>query len=184
LKHRDCTHHPPRATAGQVNENRLFSTVDRRFATTGLEFRAMRALKFGGLLLVNLAVAVIGTAILDTALWRVISSHSVAAIVWKEFIFSIVCAAFIGFGMWRTWRNSAAKWTWILPAVWFAFGYLTIAGHGDVWGRLCGFGSGSVLSAPDVRSFFLFTVPLVRAVSYSVGAYLSSLLYPAPVVPA
>ena len=144
----------------------------------------MHALKFGGLLLVNLAVAVIGTAVLDTALWRLISSHSVAAIVWKEFTFSIVCAAFIGFGVWRTWRNSAAKWTWILPAVWFAFGYLTIAGHGDVWGRLSGLGSGSVLSAPDVRSFFLFTVPLVRAVSYSVGAYLSSLLNPAPVVPA
>ena len=144
----------------------------------------MRALKFIGLLLVNLAVAVIGTAILDTTLWRVISSHSVAAIVWKELTFSIVCAAFIGFGMWRTWRNSAAKWTWILPAVWFAFGYLTIAGHGDVFGRLSGFSSGGVLSAPDVRSFFSFTVPLVRAVSYSVGAYLSSLLYPAPVVPA
>ena len=144
----------------------------------------MRALKFAGLLLVNLAVAVIGTAILDSALWRVIPSHSAPAIVWKEFIFSIVCAAFIGFGMWRTWRNSAAKWTWILPAVWFAFGYLTIAGHGEVWGRLSRFGSGSVLGAPEVRSFFLFTVPLVRAVSYSFGAYLSSLLYPAPVVPA
>lgn len=140
-------------------------------------------LKFCGFLLVNLVVAVIGTAILDSALWRVIPSHSVAAIVWKEFIFSIVCAAFIGFGMWRTWRSSAAKWTWVLPAVWFAFGYLTIAGHGDVWGRLSGFGSGSVLTAPDVRSFGLFTVPLVRAISYSVGAYLSSLLYSATVVP-
>ena len=60
--------------------------------------------------------------------------------------------------------------------------YLTIAGHSDAWGRLSGFGAGSILSAPDVRRFFLFTVPLVRAVSYSVGAYLSSLLYPAPVV--
>jgi len=142
----------------------------------------MRGLKFGGLLLVNLAVAVIGTAILTTELQRVIPSHSFTAIIWKEFIFSIVCAAFIGFGVWRTWRNSAAKWTWILPAIWFAFGYLTIAGHSDAWGRLSGFGAGSILSAPDVRRFFLFTVPLVRAVSYSVGAYLSSLLYPAPVV--
>ncbi|MGA9526612.1 MAG: hypothetical protein WBS24_00710 [Terriglobales bacterium] len=144
----------------------------------------MRALKFGGLLLVNLAVAIIGTAILETALWRAIPSHSVAAIVSKEFILSIVIAVFIGFGMWRTWRNPVAKWTWILPAVWFAFGCLTIAGHGDVWGRLSGFGSQSVLNAPDGRSFFLFTVPLVRAVSYSVGAYLSALLYPAPVVTA
>jgi len=143
----------------------------------------MRVLKFGGLLLVNLVVAVIGTAILDTGMSRVIPSHSIAAILWKEFILSIVCAAFIGFGMWRTWRNSAAKWTWVLPPVWFAFGYLTIAGRGDVWGRLSGFGSGSVLGAPDVRSFFLFTVPLVRAISYAVGAFLSSLLYPAPVIP-
>ena|ERR1039458_3499388 len=142
----------------------------------------MRVLKFGGLLVVNLVVAVIGTAILDTGMRRVIPPHSIAAMVWKEFILSIICAAFIGFGMWRTWRNSAAKWTWVLPAVWFAFGYLTIAGHGEVWGRLSGFGSRSVLSAPDVRSFFLFTVPLVRAISYSVGAYLSSLLYPAPVI--
>jgi hypothetical protein len=29
----------------------------------------------------------------------------------------------------------------------------------------------------------LFTVPLIRAISYSVGASLSSLLYPAPVIP-
>jgi hypothetical protein len=144
----------------------------------------MHALKFTGLLLVNLAVALIGTAVLYSAFWRIIPSHSVTAIIWKEFIFSIVCAGFIGFGMWRTWRNSAAKWTWVLPAVWFALGYLTIAGNGDVWDRLSGFGSGSVLSAPDARSFFLFTVPLVRAASYSVGAYLSSLLCAAPVVPA
>ncbi len=144
----------------------------------------MRVLKFSGLLLVNLVVAVIGTAILDTAFQGAISSHSVAAMVWKELFFSIVCAGFIGFGMWRTWRNSAAKWIWVLPAVWFVFGFLTIAGHGDVWGRLSGFGSESVLSAPDVRSFFLFTVPLVRTVAYSVGAYVSSLLYPVPVVSA
>jgi hypothetical protein len=74
----------------------------------------MRALKFGGLLLFNLLVAEIGTTILDTALWRVIPSYSVAAVVWKEFIFSIICAAFIGFGMWRTWRHSGG-WPRTLP---------------------------------------------------------------------
>ena len=80
--------------------------------------------------------------------------------------------------MWRTWRNSAAKWTWVLPVIWFAFGYLIIVGRGDVFGRLSDFGSGSSLSATDVRSFFAFTVPLIRAASYSAGAYISSLLYP------
>lgn len=141
----------------------------------------LRALKFVGLVLINLAVAVIGTAIPDTAVRRMIPSHSISAIVWKEIILSIVCAAFIGLAMWRTWQNSAAKWTWVVAAIWFAFGYLIMTGRGDVWGRLSGLGSGSVLSVPDVRSFFVFTVPLIRAASYSVGAYVSSLLYSAPV---
>lgn len=144
----------------------------------------LRTLKFIGLLLINVALAVIGTAILDTAVRRMIPSHSISEIAWKEFVLSIVCAAFIGFGMWRTWRNSTAKWTWVVAAAWFAFGYLIMAGRGDVWGRLSGLGSGSVLSVPDVRSFFLFTVPLIRASSYSVGAYVSSLLYSAPAAPA
>jgi len=141
----------------------------------------LRALKFSGLVVINLVVAVIGTAILVTALRRAIPSHSIAAVVWKECILSMVCAAFIGFGMWRTWRNSAAKWTWVLPAAWFGLGLLAVAGRGDVWGQLFGFGSGNAFGAAEVRSFFLFTVPLIRAISYSVGAYISSLLYLAPV---
>jgi len=143
----------------------------------------LRSLKFSGFLLINFAVAVIGTAILDTAAGRMIPSHSAAAIVRKEIILSIICAALIGFAMWRTWRNSPAKWIWVPGAVWFVFGYLTIAGGTDVWGRLSGFGSGSVLSVPDVRSFFAFTVPLIRAIFYSLGAYISSLVYSAPVGP-
>jgi len=137
----------------------------------------LRSLKFCGLLLINLVIAVVGPAILDTAVRRMIPTYTVTAIVWKEIFLSVVCAAFIGFFMWRTWRSSAAKWTWILAALWFVFGYLSIAGNENVWGRLSGFSSGSVLTAPDVRTFFAFTVPLIRAISYSVGAYVSSLVY-------
>jgi hypothetical protein len=141
----------------------------------------LRCLKFVGSLLINLAAAVIGTAVLDTEVRRLIPTHTVAAIVWKEIILSIVCAVFIGFFMWRTWRSPAAKWIWVLAAPWFVFGYLTIARSANVWGRLSGFSSGSVLSAPDVRTFFTFTIPLVRAISYSLGAYISSLIYQARV---
>ena len=139
--------------------------------------RAVKLLRFVGSLLINLTVAVIGTAILDTEVRRVIPTHTVAAIVWKEIILSVVCAAFIGFFMWRTWRSSAAKWIWVLAALWFVFGYLAIARSANVWGRLSGLSSGSVLSAPDVRGFFIFTVPFIRAISYSLGAYISSQLY-------
>ena len=136
----------------------------------------LRYLKFVGSLLINLAAAVIGTAILDTEVRRLIPTHTVAAIIWKEIILSVVCAAFIGFFMWRTWRSSAAKWTWVLAALWFIFGYLAIARSSNVWGRLSGFSSGRVLNAPDVMTFFAFTIPLIRAISYSLGAYISSLV--------
>jgi hypothetical protein len=137
----------------------------------------LRYLKFGGSSLINLAAAVIGTAILDTEVRRLIPTHTVAAIVWKEIILSVVCAAFIGFFMWRTWRNSASKWIWVPAALWFIFGYLVIPRSVNVWGRLSGLSSESVLSAPDVRTFFAFTIPLIRTISYSLGAYISSRVY-------
>jgi hypothetical protein len=132
-------------------------------------------LKFAGFILLNLIVAVIGTAVLDTPVRRMLPSHSIAAVIWKEVVLSIICAGLIGFGMWRIWPNSSAKWTWVLPAISFAAGYLAVVGRGDVFGRLSDFGSGTSLSAADVRGFFAFTVPLIRAASYSAGAYLAAL---------
>jgi len=124
----------------------------------------LRALKFSGLVAVNLVVAVVGTAILETWLRRVIPPHSIAALLWKECILSIACAALIGFGVWRTWRNSTAKWTWVPAAGWFAVGSLAFAGRGYVFGRLFAFGFGNDFGAAEVRSFFAFTVPLIRAI--------------------
>jgi hypothetical protein len=45
-----------------------------------------------------------------------------------------------------------------------------------VLGRLVGFGN---FGAPEMRSFFAFTVPFIRAAFYSLGAFISSLLQPA-----
>jgi len=137
----------------------------------------LRALRFLGLLIVHAVVAIIGTAIVESAIWRLVPAHSVVGVLWKECVFSVTLATLIGFGMWRTWRTSVAKWAWVLPAIWFAFGFLTR--HGDVWGGL--FGPRSVLATRDTRSFFAFTVPLFRASSYSAGAYVSSRLCSAPV---
>jgi hypothetical protein len=135
----------------------------------------VRALKFGGFVVIHVIIAVIGTAVLDTALRRTIP-HSMAATLWKECILSIICAAGIGFSVWRIWQNSAAKWTWVLPAAWFAVGLVATGGREHVLGRLVGFGN---FGAPEMRSFFAFTVPLIRAVFYSLGACISSLLQPA-----
>jgi hypothetical protein len=134
-----------------------------------------RRLRFLGLVLLNLLIAIAGTAILDTAIWKLVPAHSLGAILYKELILSVACAGLIGFGMWRVWRSEAAKWTWVLPILWFAFGLLTAARHG-IWGPLSVRLTANV--AAETRGFFLFTIPLTRAVAYSVGAYISSLVLP------
>jgi hypothetical protein len=142
----------------------------------------IRTLRFVGFLIVHTVIAIIGTAIVEHAIWRLVPAHSVVGIVWKECILSATCAVLIGFGMWKIWPTSAAKWVWVLQAIWFAFGFLMR--RGDVWGGLFGIGSGGVLAVPDTRSFFAFTVPFLRASFYSAGASVSSSLFPAPVTSA
>ena len=142
----------------------------------------LSALRFLGLLLVNVLVAVIGTAILDTGISRAIPSHTIVAVLWKEMALSIVCATLIGFGMWRTWRSEAAKWTWVIPLLWFVFGLFAFAGRG-IFGPLP-FSSASNAGAAEMRSFFAFTIPLIRAIAYSVGACISSFVYPRAVASA
>jgi hypothetical protein len=139
-----------------------------------------RRLRFVGFSIVQTVIAIVGTAIVEHAIWRLIPAHSIVGILWKECILSTICATSIGFGMRRIWRASAAKWAWILPALWFAFGFL--ARGGDVWGGLFGLNSGTAVVVPDTKTFFAFTIPLLRAASYSVGAYISSFLDSAPVI--
>jgi hypothetical protein len=141
----------------------------------------LNALRFLGFLLVNVLIAVIGTAILETGISMAIPSHTMIAVFWKELVLSIVCATLIGFGVWRMWRTNAAKWTWVVPLFWFLFGLLAGAGRG-IWGA-----HESVLqqtSAQEMRNFLVFTVPLIRAAAYSVGAYISSIVYRGVVAPA
>ncbi len=126
----------------------------------------LRALRFLGLLIVHTVIAIVGTMIAEHAIWRVIPAHSVVGVLWKECTLSVVFATLIGFGMWRTWQSAAAKWAWVPAAVWFAIGL--IIRRGDVWGGL--FPSGTVFTALDARSFFAFTIPLLRATFYSIGA--------------
>jgi hypothetical protein len=137
-----------------------------------------RALKFGALVLVHVVIATIGTAILSSGIWRAIPIHpySVSAIVWKESLLSVVCATGIGFSVWRMWRNSEAKYTWVPVTAWFVFGLAAAAGHGDLMGRFFPTGNGGNSTVPEIRSFVMFTAPLIRAIFYSLAAYLSSRL--------
>jgi hypothetical protein len=137
----------------------------------------LRALKFSGLLLINVLVALVGTAILETAASRVGPIHSLAGVLLKEWSLSIAGAALLGFGMWRTWRGNVAKWTWVLPTVWSAIRFFTAVGNGAVWFHVSGAGCANGYRSIECRNFFMFTIPCIRGLSYSLGAFVSSLVF-------
>ena len=137
-----------------------------------------RALRFCGLLLLNAAVALFGSAIFETTVGKLIPAHSLNAVLWKQWTLSIMCAAFIGFGMWWRWRSSAVKWTWVLTSVWFAFRFLPAAiASGHLWFQFSGTGCGESVGPLECLNFFVFTIPFIRGIAYSLGAYVASAFY-------
>ena len=143
-----------------------------------------RALRFIGLLLINVAVAVIGTSILDTTIGSAIRPHSLGGILRKEWILSIGCATAIGFGVRRMWRSNVALWTWVLPSVWFAMKLLLVLSTSYLLtnrGSLRFYVSGlaCVEGVLEIRciNWSVLAIPLVQSIFYSLGAYLSSTVY-------
>lgn len=78
--------------------------------------RLLRSLKFGAILILNVCVAVLGTAALEAEIGGAIHPRSISALLWKWWTLDLLCAALIGFLMWKTWKTEASKWTWTLPA--------------------------------------------------------------------
>src|SRR5260370_27274622 len=118
-----------------------------------------RALKFCGLLILNVLVAVFGTAILESAIWRFYHPSSISGVVWKEWSLSLLCAGLIGFLMWRTWRSGVTKWTWLLPSIWFGFRFIpALFAAGSSWAQLSGSGCENGSRDFGCRTFFVFTI--------------------------
>jgi hypothetical protein len=142
-------------------------------------FAMLRALKFFGLLVVNIVVAVIGTAILTTSIGLAFHPHSLDAVLWKEWSLSIGCATVIGFGMWRTWRSHVAHWTWVIPTLWFGVGGILAIGRGPLPFQLSGKACVDGIRPIGCINWFVFSIPFVRSVFYSLGAYAASIFYSA-----
>ena len=146
-----------------------------------------RALKFCGILILHLLVALFGTGVLESTIGALFHPHSLGAVLWKMWILSPLCAAVIGFYMWRTWRTPAAVWVWVLPGLWFALLFIPalvagasrgVLGEG-VWREFSGSACADGVHSLGCLKFFVGTIPLVCGVAYSIGAYVSSLVYEA-----
>src|SRR5579871_461745 len=93
---------------------------------------------------------------------------------------SALVALGLGYFAFRKWNWAAAKWIWVAGVAWFARHAASVWQQKSVFGR--SFGtltpvfwelSGHQLP-PDTESFnnwTSYTLPLVRTVSYSIGAY-------------
>jgi hypothetical protein len=142
----------------------------------------LKILRFCGALILNTIVALIGAAVLESAIGKAFHPQTLAAVLWKEWTLSLLCAAFVGFFMLRTWRTNAAMWVGVLPRLWFGLnlGLVLSASHGrsvlvggGLWSQFSGTACEDGLLAVGCRKFFIVTIPLIRGVAYSVGACLS-----------
>jgi uncharacterized membrane protein YbjE (DUF340 family) len=150
----------------------------------------MNKLRFCGLLLLHLFTSLIGTAIISSFLGRFYTANSFSAALGKEWVLSVVCAALLGFFVRLRFQSSSAAWTWTLPTIWFCVGLLMAFGargsasampnDAGIWTKFSGTGCSEGMRSVACLNFFLFTIPWIRCISYSIGALLCSPLRPTP----
>ncbi len=109
--------------------------------------------------ILNTIIADLGTTAFGSAFrFR----HSVEGMLWKELVISSLVAASLGYLIQQIRRlDNSATFVWVLPAIWFALGPL-LREHFFV-------------HVPEFQKtiflFYLFTVPFIRCLAFSLGAF-------------
>jgi hypothetical protein len=128
-------------------------------------------------LLGNLATALVGTAIALTPVEGAFFDRLYLArsLRWADLL-SVVVPFLLGSFVWYKWRYDSAKWIGALGVCWFAlraiqilFGYALPAKFGGILWEFSG--NDSVPPMTAFVEWSLYTLPLVRTVFYSAGAF-------------
>jgi len=90
----------------------------------------LRGVRGFGFLLLNLIVAVFGTAIVETPLGHVYHPRTINGVLIKTHLLSAICAFAVGFFVSRRWNLYMARWTGLFGVVWFAMGACIDISHG------------------------------------------------------
>ncbi len=152
-------------------------------------------LRWLGVFVLDTILAVYGTAISEGPFYRAIPAHTISIILWKSWYLDIAFATLIGFLMYRTWKSNSTRWVWVLPALWFGLGVL-VRGSRPLpsalyedspfeyfWTQFSGIDCKNGTKSLGCMKFFLFSVPLVRGISYSIGGLVSSRICNQPLAP-
>ena len=146
-------------------------------------------LRWFGMFLLGTITAVFVTAILEGPLYRIVPTHTISTILLKEWCLDIGCAALFGFLAFRVWKSSSVTWVWVLPALWFFLGVLVHgfrrhesvlsgqSGLGYFLNQFCGLDCSNGLRSEGCLDFFLFSVPFVRSIFFSIGGLVSCRTY-------
>lgn len=140
-----------------------------------------------GLFSLHSILALLGPAFIESVINKFVRASSATEIVMRAWIVGILCAFLTALFMATALRSRTALWVWILPLCWFAVGVLGASsgyGQGVLRGSLTAHFSGlscaTTLDQKACRDFFAFTIPLVRSIAYSAGAFLSISMRRAP----
>jgi hypothetical protein len=140
-----------------------------------------RYTRFFSSLAINVVIAVLGTATLQTAFGAMLHPHSVQSALWKATGLSLLFAFVLGALIYRFFENVAGKWVWIITTVWLAGRALLFLGAGFssayIWDQVSG---GQCIKSPATPAcgaiFFVFTIPFIRGIGYSAGMQLAAAL--------
>jgi hypothetical protein len=157
-----------------------------------------RWVRTAGSLLLNLLLAIFGTAVVETPLYSLIKVHTIPEIVQRSDWLSALCGCGLGYVVYRLWRPSIARWLWVAGIAWIAFRIILLlpeqhvsalfpAQHVSIWSALSGTGCSDGITAVGCRNWLQFTLPSIRMVAYSMGATVCSRLQhsgPLPIVDA
>lgn len=119
------------------------------------------------------AIALFGTAVLESSLVGRFHPHTSSGVIWREWIASVVLAALLGFLVQRSWKGSVATLSWVIPSVSFLAGVLMHFGAGHIVRRFSGYDCANEAGVPSCNAFLLFTVPLLRGVAFSIAAIIA-----------
>jgi hypothetical protein len=122
--------------------------------------------------LLNVVVALFGTAVVATPLSRLFHPHTITDVLVRAYTISAVVAFVLGFFVYRQWKPSMARWVGLGGLCWFLLGALLSVGRSSLWDQMSGTACESGLEAIGCRKWFVFTLPALRTVLYSFGAWL------------
>jgi hypothetical protein len=124
-----------------------------------------------GAVFLSTLVAVFGPVAVEAVVSPLYRPNSGQSAILKIWILDVTVAAALGLIMQHSRRSPGARWAWVLPAVVFAgkaSSYLLA--QNNIFGHFSGLDCSIELHGPSCNDFLLFTIPLIRSVSYSVAA--------------